>query len=197
MVSAMPWTLFDTMLGPCGIAWSDVGLTCVQLPEASREQTEARLLARAKDAGAHAAPRAIPAWVTRAIELARAHLDGRSSPDAELATVPLDLARVTPFAEKVYRELQRVPAGATVTYGELARTVGSPGAARAIGRAMATNPFPLFVPCHRVLASNGKAGGFSAFGGLVTKERILTLEGWRPDARIHPHDDFTIEHEPR
>ncbi len=176
----MPWTLFDTNLGRCGVAWSDAGLTWFQLPEESREQTEARLLAKAEGAGARATPRATPAWVTRAIELARAHLDGRSSKAADLTTVPLDLSRVTAFAEKVYRELQRVPAGSTVTYGELARAVGSPGAPRAIGRAMATNPIPLFVPCHRVLASNGKPGGFSAYGGLVTKERILVLEGWRP-----------------
>ena len=176
----MPWTLFDTKLGRCGVAWSDTGLTSVQLPEASREHTEARLLAKAESPGSRAAPRAKPAWVTHAIELARAHLDGSASSTPDLATVPLDLSRVTPFAEKVYRELQRVPAGSTVTYGELARAVGSPGAPRAIGRAMATNPFPLFVPCHRVLASNGKPGGFSAYGGLVTKERILALEGWRP-----------------
>ncbi|MBX3225189.1 MAG: methylated-DNA--[protein]-cysteine S-methyltransferase [Labilithrix sp.] len=173
----MPWTLFDTSLGTCGLAWSDAGVIGLQLPEETRESTRERLLARTADAGPRATARSIPAWVATAIESARAHLDGRPQ---DLSDVPIDLSRVTPFVGKVYRALQRVPAGSTVTYGELARAVGSPGASRAVGRAMATNPFPLLVPCQRVLASAGKPGGFSAWGGVATKERILALEGRRP-----------------
>jgi methylated-DNA-[protein]-cysteine S-methyltransferase len=83
---------------------------------------------------------------------------------------------VTPFSVRVYEAARRVPPGCTVSYGELARAAGSPGAARAVGRAMATNPFPIVIPCHRVLASGGKAGGFSAYGGVATKDRLLAIE---------------------
>jgi methylated-DNA-[protein]-cysteine S-methyltransferase len=84
-----------------------------------------------------------------------------------------DLSGMTPFRKKVMQELCKVPAGATVTYGELAAASGSPGAARAVGNVMATNPVPLFVPCHRVVATQG-LGGFS--GGLDVKRALLKLE---------------------
>ncbi len=170
----MPWTLFDSSLGTCGVAWSDKGLTWVQLPERTAEATRARLLTKAPAAGDRVTPEAIPAWVAEAIALAREHLAGRPQ---DLSAVPLDLSGISPFVANVYRALQKVPPGKTVTYGELARIVGSAGAARAIGRAMATNPVPLFVPCHRVLAAGRKPGGFSAYGGILTKERLLALEG--------------------
>jgi methylated-DNA-[protein]-cysteine S-methyltransferase len=173
----MPWTLFDTAIGPCGLAWSDEGVTCLQLPEETRARTRDRLLSRAGIADGSRATKTTPSWVTQAIDLARAHLDGRPQ---SFASIPLDLADVAPFATNVYRALQAVAAGSTVSYGALARTVGSPGASRAIGRAMATNPIPILIPCHRVLASEGKPGGFSAYGGVLTKERILALEGWTP-----------------
>jgi methylated-DNA-[protein]-cysteine S-methyltransferase len=176
----MPWTLFDTPLGTCGFAWTDEGLTAVQLPEATLEATERRLRAKAEDAGPRATARSTPAWVKKAIDSARVHFDGQPQ---DFSTVPLDLRRVTPFEAKVYRALQTVPPGSTITYGELARAVGSAGASRAIGRAMATNPFPIVVPCQRVLASAGKPGGFSAHGGIVTKERMLILEGGQPTAK--------------
>ncbi len=182
MVVHMPWTIFETAIGPCGLAWSGAGVTSVQLPEATRERTQERLLAKAVDAGARSTAKTRQAWVTRAIDLLCAHLEGRSQ---DFADVPLDLRDVAAFTAKVYRTLQTVPPGSTVSYGELARTVGSPGASRAVGRAMATNPIPLLVPCHRVLASAetrsaSGLGGFSAYGGVVTKERLLTIEGWRP-----------------
>ncbi|MCA9621563.1 MAG: methylated-DNA--[protein]-cysteine S-methyltransferase [Myxococcales bacterium] len=94
-----------------------------------------------------------------------------------LAAVPVDLAAVSPFARRVYTALRDVPPGSTVSYGELARRAGSPGGARAIGRTMAQNPIPLVIPCHRVLAAGGKPGGFSAPGGVATKEKLLALEG--------------------
>jgi methylated-DNA-[protein]-cysteine S-methyltransferase len=91
--------------------------------------------------------------------------------------VPLDVSRVTPFTAKVYRAAQALPAGRTATYGDLAGVVGSPGGSRAVGRAMATNPWPVIVPCHRVVAAGGASGGFSAYGGVLTKEKLLALEG--------------------
>lgn len=94
-----------------------------------------------------------------------------------LADVPLDLEPVGPFREAVYAALRKVPAGRTLGYAELAALVGRPGGARAVGRAMATNPVPLLVPCHRVLAAHGAAGGFSAPGGFETKLALLAREG--------------------
>jgi len=170
----MTWTLFDTPIGCCGVAWSDAGLTWVQLPEEDHAATRARLLSKAPDAGRKASAKLTPPWVKDAIARVREHLGGKPQ---DLTRVPLDVSHMTPFTAKVLRAAQSVPAGRTATYGDLAGLVGSPGASRAIGRAMATNPFPVIVPCHRVVAAGGGAGGFSAYGGLVTKERILKLEG--------------------
>ncbi len=93
------------------------------------------------------------------------------------ATVPVDLAAVAPFAGRVYRALRRVRPGRTVTYGELARRAGSPGAARAVGTALARNPLAPFVPCHRVLGADGGLHGFTAPGGIAAKARLLAMEG--------------------
>jgi methylated-DNA-[protein]-cysteine S-methyltransferase len=171
---AMTWLLFETQIGSCGLAWSDVGLTSVQLPEEDREATRERLLANAGDAGPMATAKTTPAWVKDVIARVREHLAGKPQ---DLARVPLDLSRVTPFNAKVLRAARAVPAGRTATYGDLASIVGSPGASRAVGRAMATNRWPLVVPCHRVVAAGGGTGGFSAYGGIVTKEKLLQLEG--------------------
>jgi len=162
----MGWLLFATAIGACGVAWSDAGLTTVRLPEEDDDATRERLLARSGEAGpaeAHA-----PGWVQDAVTRAREHLAGRPQ---DLRGVPLDVSRLTPFVVKVLRAAQAIPAGRTATYGELAGAVGSPGASRAIGRAMATNAWPLIVPCHRVVAASGGSGG------LFTKERILRIEG--------------------
>jgi methylated-DNA-[protein]-cysteine S-methyltransferase len=97
--------------------------------------------------------------------------------DPEWPNLPFDLSRLTEFQRTVLHALARVPAGTTCTYGELAERVGNPQAARAIGRAMATNPFPLVYPCHRVVGATGKLTGFSGEGGLKLKERLLRLEG--------------------
>ena len=171
----MPWTLFDTPIGTCGVAWSDAGLTWVQLPEEDRAATRARLLSKAPSLSrTMASAKLTPPWVKDAVARVREHLGGKPQ---DLTRVPLDVTRMTPFNAKVLRAARSVPAGRTVTYGELAELAGSPGASRAVGRAMATNAFPVIVPCHRVVAAGGGAGGFSAYGGLVTKEKILKLEG--------------------
>ncbi len=170
----MTWLLFETPIGSCGLAWSDAGLTFLQLPEEDPAATRARLLSRVNDAGKMATAKTTPGWVKDAVARVREHLAGKPQ---DLARVPLDVSRVTPFNAKVLRAAQTVPAGRTATYGDLAGRVGSPGASRAVGRAMATNPWPVIVPCHRVVAAGGGAGGFSAYGGIVTKEKMLQLEG--------------------
>lgn len=168
------WLLFDTAIGSCGVAWNDAGLTWCQLPEEDRDATAARLVSKVPDAGPMAKPKSTPPWVKDAIARVREHLAGKPQ---DLSRIPLDVSRVTPFTAKVFRAAQAVPAGRTVTYGDLAGVVGSPGASRAVGRAMATNPWPVIVPCHRVVAARGAPGGFSAYGGVVTKEKMLRLEG--------------------
>ena len=166
----MPYHLFDTVLGTCAIAWSEAGLTRVQLPDATVAQTEARM----RRGGAEPAQMPLPAFAADAVDALRRYLAGTA--DA-LETLRLDESIVTVFNASIYRALRAVPRGTTVTYGDLARRVGQPGAARAVGMAMGRNPWPVIVPCHRVLASGGKMGGFSAPGGTATKERLLALEG--------------------
>ena len=166
----VPYHLFDTAFGTCAIAWSEAGLTRVLLPEATRSKTEARM----RRAGLEPSGPLLPDFAGEAVTALKAHLLGK---EASLEDLRLDDSFVTSFNASVYRALRRVPYGATVTYGDLARQAGQPGAARAVGVAMGRNPWPVIVPCHRVLASGGKMGGFSAPGGTVTKERLLALEG--------------------
>jgi methylated-DNA-[protein]-cysteine S-methyltransferase len=92
-------------------------------------------------------------------------------------SVPVDLRHVTPFQRRVLEAARAVPRGSVATYGELGRRIGRPGAARAVGQALGSNPVPIVVPCHRVLASDGSLGGYSGRGGLRTKRRLLALEG--------------------
>ena len=93
---------------------------------------------------------------------------------------------VAPFNRRVYEVARAIPPGETSTYGQIAKAIGEPGAARAIGRAMGDNPWPIIVPCHRVLGADGKAGGFSANGGVETKAKLLTIERARTNAAPTP-----------
>jgi methylated-DNA-[protein]-cysteine S-methyltransferase len=164
------FALFDTAIGRCAVAWTERGIAAVQLPEGDDEATRARILARHPGA-IEAAPRGD---AKRAVDAMRAHLAGDLDP---LEHLELDFAGVPLFHRRVYEALRRVGPGRTVGYGELAALVGSPGAARAVGQAVGKNAFPVVVPCHRVLGAGGRAGGFSAFGGVETKRRLLAIEG--------------------
>jgi O-6-methylguanine DNA methyltransferase len=167
------WCVFETPLGPCGIAWTAEGLLRLQLPEASGAATRRRLLLGL--AGAAEVERPEP-WVRSLAARVRRHLAG--SPQ-DFADVALDFTGASPLSHAVWRAAQRVAAGRTASYGELARAIGRPGAARAVGRAMARNPVALVVPCHRIVAADGSLHGFSAHGGVATKRRLLALEGWK------------------
>jgi methylated-DNA-[protein]-cysteine S-methyltransferase len=164
------FTLFDTPIGRCGIAWSGRGIVAVQLPEAREPETRARLLQALPDAR-EATP---PPQVRRALDGIVALLHGEAS---DLASVALDMERVPPFRRRVYEVARTIPPGETLSYGEVARKLGAPGSARAVGQALGRNPFAIVVPCHRVLAAGGKVGGFSANGGIATKLRLLSIEG--------------------
>jgi methylated-DNA-[protein]-cysteine S-methyltransferase len=164
------YTLFETPIGRCAVAWSSRGIVAVQLPERHEAATVARLCRR--NPGLER--REPPAPVRRAIAAIQRLLDGAGT---ELSEIVLDLSAVSPFQRRVYQAARAIPAGRTVSYGALAAQLGRPGAARAIGRAMGSNPVPIIVPCHRVLAAGGKAGGFSAHGGVATKFALLRAEG--------------------
>lgn len=167
--------LFDTAIGPCGLAWSEAGLTGVQLPEASPEQTAARIT---RHGAALVDESDVPAEIARVVAALRGFLSGEPT---GFEDVRLDMHRRSAFEQAAYEALCKVPWGKTVTYGDLAAAVGKPHGAQAIGMAMGRNSWPLIVPCHRVLGANGWLGGFSAPGGTVTKKALLEAEGVFPD----------------
>lgn len=162
--------LFDTEIGPCGIAWGENGVLGIQLPEGRADETRARLQ--------HRFPLALETQPTaaarRAVESITALLRGERS---DLAAIALDMEGVPEFHRRVYEATRTIPPGGTLSYGEIAARLGAPGSARAVGQALGRNPFAIVVPCHRVLAANGKMGGFSANGGVTTKLRLLSIEG--------------------
>ncbi|MBI2264390.1 MAG: methylated-DNA--[protein]-cysteine S-methyltransferase [Armatimonadetes bacterium] len=164
------YTMFETALGMCALAWSDHGVTHVQLPEETNRDTEERIM----ESTGLSAPTQPPPSVRQAIERIARYLAG-NSPD--LSVIPIDTQEIPPFTASVYEAARKIPPGSTLTYGELARRIGKPRSARAVGQALARNPLALIVPCHRVLASDGRAGGFSAYGGLEIKARLLEIEG--------------------
>ena len=165
--------LFETAIGPCGIAWGARGVVLVQLPEADAERTRARVRRRRPEA--REAP--APAPVAQAIADITALLRGEP---ADLTGVQLDMDGVPDFHRRLYEAARTIPAGRTLTYGELAARIDEPGGARVVGEAMGRNPFAIIVPCHRVVAAGGKLGGFSAGGGATTKQRMLAIERARP-----------------
>lgn len=171
----MAFRLIETELGWFGLAWSAAGITRVYLPGLTPESLRERLASfGAEDAQG-------PAFVEEAVRLVEAYARGEH---VSFATLPLDLDGVNDFNRRAYEDIRAIGWGETTTYGEIARRLGDVGLSRAVGQAMGSNPIPLIVPCHRVLASGGKTGGFSAPGGAVAKMRMLALEGVDPGA--HP-----------
>jgi methylated-DNA-[protein]-cysteine S-methyltransferase len=163
---------FDTPSGACGLAWTGAGLTRVR-PFEESEETAATRLSRS---GSVRFPEVeAPAHITATIAALRAFLAGEA---ICFEDVTLDLSGITDFEAALYAALRKVGWGETVSYGDLARRIGADtGASRAVGAAMGRNPWPLIVPCHRVLTSDGKLGGFSAPGGGRTKTALLAREG--------------------
>src|SRR5712671_959073 len=168
------FTLFDTAIGRCAIAWSARGIVGVQLPERDDSAMRARLLRRHPGAR-EAAP---PQVVARTIEGIVALIAGEPR---DFSDVVLDLSGVPEFNRRVYAVARTIKRGATLTYGAIAAQLGEPDA-RAVGEAMGHNPCPIIVPCHRVVAAGGKTGGFSAPGGAATKRRLLAIEGASAEA---------------
>jgi methylated-DNA-[protein]-cysteine S-methyltransferase len=170
IVTATGFALFETALGSCAVAWNARGLAGVWLPESSDAQLRAGVLRRHPDAREEPPP----AEVAEVVRLVRELL---SAGAADFSEVRLDLDAVPESHRRVYAAVRDVPPGVTKTYGEIAGLIGQPGAAQVVGQAMAANPWPLVVPCHRVVAAGGGNGGFSAPGGVDTKLRLLAIEG--------------------
>jgi methylated-DNA-[protein]-cysteine S-methyltransferase len=169
-MSAIGFALFETAIGACGIVWTPQGILGTQLPESTEKAT--RMRTRVRFPTATEGPPPPP--VQRAIASIVALLAGEPS---DLAGIALDMAGVPEFHRRVYAIARSIPAGKTMTYGDIAIQLGDRGLARTVGQALGKNPFAIIVPCHRVLAADGKLGGFSANGGAVTKRRMLVIEG--------------------
>ena len=164
------FTLFDTAIGRCGIAWGPRRINAVQLPMGSEEKTRGRIRQRYGDI-AEVPP---PTEVQRAIDGIVELLEGKPN---DLSDVVLDLGGVPEFHRGVYDIARTIPPGTTMTYGDIARRLGGVELSRDVGQALGRNPCPVVVPCHRVLAAGGKPGGFSANGGVTTKLKMLAIEG--------------------
>jgi methylated-DNA-[protein]-cysteine S-methyltransferase len=167
------FAIFETAIGSCGIVWSARGIAGVQIHDGNEHATRAHLLRRF----AGATEMRPPQDVQRAIDGISALLRGERR---DLSDVTIDAEDIPAFNRKVYDVARTIPPGATLTYGEIADRLGDKSLARDVGQALGQNPIPLIIPCHRVLAANGKTGGFSAPGGVVSKLRLLTIEGAQP-----------------
>jgi len=174
--------IFDTPIGPCGLAWGAAGIVAVTLPEKTPEATLARLKRRYPEA-AEAEP---AAGIEAVIARIRALLDGGRD---GLTDIPLDWSQVPAFDRGVLDICRAIPPGETLTYGDIARRLGDLALSRGVGQALGRNPFPIIVPCHRVLGSDGKAGGFSGGSGVETKLKMLTIEKARTGAPSLFDDD--------
>ena len=175
-MTATGFTLFDTSIGRCGLAWSERGIVGVQLPQARDPQTRARLL-RDHSGATESLP---PPEIQRVLEGIVALLAGEA---ADLSAAALDMRRVAPFQRRVYEAARALPPGATASCGEIAGRMGVAGGARAVGQALGRNPFAILVPCHRVLAADGRIGRFSVNGGIATRLRMLAIEAERASPR--------------
>jgi methylated-DNA-[protein]-cysteine S-methyltransferase len=178
MSQAQPnYHVFETAMGFCAIAWSDSGVMRFQLPAKTAEAAQRLMRRRVPDAE----PGTPPVDVAAVVAAAKRYFAGE---ETDFSHIRLDLSGEDAFFARIYAALRRVGWGRTTTYGALAKEVDAGReAARDVGEAMAKNPAPLIIPCHRVLAAGGKIGGFSAPGGSRTKMRMLELEGVRVGSR--------------
>jgi methylated-DNA-[protein]-cysteine S-methyltransferase len=168
----MPSVLFQTAFGPCGLSWEEGRVTRFNLPEAS----EALTLKRVSSGGeTPVGEQDSPKWVLGVVARVRRHFEGELQ---DFSDVPLEWTLVSEFQRSVYQQTQSIRAGFKRGYGEIATALAlGPGSARAVGVALATNPWPLIVPCHRVVSADDRMTGFSGPGGVRTKTRLLALEG--------------------
>jgi methylated-DNA-[protein]-cysteine S-methyltransferase len=169
--AAQHYKTFETAMGFCAVAWNDTGIVRFRLPEKSAGDAARAVLRRMRDAS----PCEPTPQIADSIAAARLYFEGRQ---IDFSGCALDLGAQDPLFVRVYDFVRNLRWGETTTYGAVAKALGAgPEAARDVGQAMAQNPVPLIIPCHRVLAAGGRIGGFSAPGGSATKARMLALEG--------------------
>lgn len=172
----MGYAIFDTAVGRCGIVWSDAGIVAVQLPEARELETRRRLF-RLYPEAREMRPSAMIEIATQAIATA---LHGR---DADFSEIALDMEGISLFDQRVYAFARAIPRGETRTYGEVATAIlRRTGAEIQVAQAIASNPFMIVVPCHRVLETDRYADTISPYGGTISKRHLLSIEGTRPIA---------------
>ncbi len=167
------YALFETAIGVVGIAWNARGLIGVQLPHADEAATRRRMRQRFPAACESAPSPAVQAAIDGIAALLRGE-------PRDLNDIKVDDSETSAFNARVYAIARKIPPGQTLTYGEIATQLGDKLLAREVGTALGQNPCPIVMPCHRVLAAGGKSGGFSAVGGVVTKLRLLSIEGAQP-----------------
>jgi methylated-DNA-[protein]-cysteine S-methyltransferase len=184
------YTVFDTALGRCGIAWSDAGVVGVQLPEAREIETLRRLFRLFPEARELRPPSSVAA----AIEAISVTLRGQ---DVDLADVNLDMSDVTPFNQRVYEYLRQIPRGETRIHDQIAAHLHVAGAVHSVANALAKNPFPLIVPCHRVLDAGNGLDKPSPHSGIISKRRLLALEGALPPTGLTLFDALLAVDRPR
>lgn len=180
------YLVFETALGFVGIAWSGAGLTRLCLFQRDRSAIERRLERLGAAAGGQGE---LPNWVHALVRDIKAYAGGE---EIDFSAVPVDLSGVDDFRLAIYDAARKLRFGETTTYGELARRAGHAGLPRETGQALGSNPVPLVIPCHRILAAGGKIGGFSAPGGSTAKERMLVLEGVRVGSPPAPQQSFAF-----
>jgi methylated-DNA-[protein]-cysteine S-methyltransferase len=169
------YAIFDTAIGRCGIVWSNSGVVAVQLPEARELDTRRRIF----QVHPEAREQAVPLNAELAIEGIVGLLQGS---DPDFSDVSLDAGDVPAFNRRVYEYTCTIPRGETRTYHEIAKALGASGAAHSVAQAISRNPYMIIVPCHRVLEAGGYANRLSPYGGVISKRRLLALEGAHPIA---------------
>ena len=169
------YSIFDSAIGRCGIAWGPAGIIGVQLPEVREIDTRRRLFQLYPDAR-ELRP---PPDVQVAIEGMAALLRGAACDFAEVA---LDMTGIPAFSQRVYACARSIPRGETRTYAEIASALRASGAVHSVAQAIGRNPFTIIVPCHRVLEAGNYADRISPHGGTISKRRLLSIEGARPIA---------------
>ncbi|MEH2490662.1 methylated-DNA-[protein]-cysteine S-methyltransferase [Bradyrhizobium sp. AZCC 2230] len=169
------YAIFDTAIGRCGIVWSNSGVVAVQLPEAREIDTRRRIF----QVHPEAREQAVPLNAELAIEGIVTLLQGS---DPDFSDVSLDAGDVPAFNRRVYEYACTIPRGETRTYHEIAKALGASGAAHSVAQAISKNPYMIIVPCHRVIEAGGYADRISPYGGVISKRRLLALEGAHPIA---------------
>ena len=169
-MSGRAYSIFDTAIGRCGIAWGYSGIVGVQLPESREIETRKRLFRLYPDARETRPPQNVGLAIEGIVALLRGE-------GCDFSDVTLDMSGIHAFNQRVYQITRTIPRGETRTYGEIAARLGASGAVHSVAQAIARNPFVIIVPCHRVLEAGSYADKISPHGGMISKRRLLSIEG--------------------